>query len=60
YSFSFNAFSRDGQSDDERKIFLEFIDSFKQQIDELKKYPLHSKFKERLEFFEAILKNMVK
>lgn len=54
------SFSRDGQSDDERKIFLEFIDSFKQQIDELKKYPLHSKFKERLEFFEAILKNMVK
>jgi|SRR3989344_2437464 len=54
------SFSKDGQSDDERKIFQGFIDSFKQQTDELKKVPLHPKFKERLEFFEAILKNMVK
>ncbi len=54
------SFSKDSGSQEERKIFESFIDSFKKQIDELKKGPLHPKFKERLDFFEGILKNMVK
>ncbi|MBI2626432.1 MAG: hypothetical protein HYW69_02480 [Candidatus Nealsonbacteria bacterium] len=39
----------------EKKVFGDFVNSAKEQIKDIKRGPIHSKLKERLDFFEKVL-----